>query len=77
MNKKLAVGAGSAVAVLASVGLAAPSFAAVYDPTADIGTAITGLGTQLGATIGVALPYAVGLVGAFFAWRIVRKLVHA
>ena len=51
--------------------------AVAYDPTVDIGTAISGLGTQLGATIGTALPYAVGLVGAFFAWKIIRKLVHA
>jgi len=53
----------------------------VFVPTpvvpVDIGTNLSTLGGFLATGISTALPYAVGLVGAFFAWRIVRKLVHA
>ena len=48
----------------------------VYDPTTDIGTAISGLGTQIGSTITAVLPYAVGLFAAVLGWRYVRKFIH-
>ena len=50
--------------------------AVAYDPTTDIGTAISTLGTQVGATITTVLPYAVGLLAAIVGWRFVRRFIH-
>lgn len=76
MNKVLSRGAVVASAVVAPVVLATSSFAVAYDPTADITTAVSGLGTQIGATITLALPYAVGLFGAVIGWKYVKRFVH-
>ena len=62
--------------VMAPVVLAASAMAVPYDPTTDIGTAVSGLGTQIGTTITTALPYAVGLFAAVIGWRYVRKFIH-
>jgi len=67
----LIVGVLSAPVAFASSAMALP-----YDPTTDIGTAVSSLGTQLGATVATALPYAVGLFAAVVGWKYVKRFIH-